>query len=137
MPMRRGKSTNFIGMEAAMKRSRVATTAIPLLIGIGLLLSACADRPGYRGGYGDPAHGSVSGGGWEGRHHGFFHGHFDGRRDFGHEGFEGHRGFGHGFTGHAGFGGHDGGVGHGGGGNDGGGGHGRAVGRRGGGATGG
>src|SRR3979490_2816772 len=74
-PCGRGKSTNFIGMEAAMKRNRVATSAIPLLIGIGLLLSACAEGDGYRGGpaygYGYPAYGSFYGGGWEGWHRGW------------------------------------------------------------------
>jgi hypothetical protein len=119
MTIRRAKLTNFMEMEAAMKRSRVATTAIPLLIGIALLLSACAEGADYRGGYGYPAYSSFYGGGWEGWHHGWDHGHWDGHRDFGHEG---HGGWRHGFSGHAGFGGRGGGGGHSGG--HGGGGHG-------------
>ena len=48
-----------------MSRSRVATTAIALLIGIGLLLSACAEGADYRGAYGYPAYSSFYGGGWK------------------------------------------------------------------------
>jgi hypothetical protein len=99
-------------MEAAMKRGRMMTKATPLLIGIGLFLSACAVEPDYSDygapdyAYTDPVYGSLDfdyggwGGGWGG--HGWDHGH----------GFHG----GHGGFGHAGFGGHGGGVGgHGGG----------------------
>jgi hypothetical protein len=98
-----------------MKRGRVITKALPLLLGVGLLLSACAVEPGYAApaypyGYSDPYYGSLDlgwGGGWGGWHHGWDHGH----------GYRGHMargGVGHGFAGHAGFGGHGGG--HGGGG---------------------
>src|SRR5437868_3216088 len=89
--------------------SSIRSTAIPPLIGIALLLSACAEGADYRGGYGYPAYSSFYGGGWEGWHHGWDHGHWDGHRDFGHEG---HGGWGHGFSGHAGFGGRGGGGGH-------------------------
>lgn len=96
-------------------RTMKATT---LLIGIGLLLSACAVEPGYgvpSYAYTDPVYGSVDfdygdgwGGGWGGWHHGWAHGHFDHDHGF-------HGGIGHGF-GHAGFSGHGGhGGGHGGG----------------------
>jgi hypothetical protein len=113
-------------MEAAMKRGRMMTKATPLLIGIGLFLSACAVEPDYSDygapdyAYTDPVYGSLDfdyggwGGGWGGFRH-FDHDH-------------GHDGFGHGF-GHAGFGGghgggHGGGFGGGHGGGFGGGGHG-------------
>jgi hypothetical protein len=94
-----------------MTRDRTMTKATPLLIGIGLFLSACAVEPGYGApdyAYSDPVYGSVDfdSGGWGGWHHGWDHGHFD--HDHGFDG-----GFGHGF-GHAGFSGHGGG--HGGGG---------------------
>jgi hypothetical protein len=87
-----------------MKRSR-AVRAIPLLIGFGILLSACAVEPDYGPpgyGYADPVYGSLDFdyGGWDGwgfRHHGSDHG------------LVGHAGWGHGFAGHAGFGGHGGG----------------------------
>jgi hypothetical protein len=101
-------------MEAAMKRGRMMTKATPLLIGIGLFLSACAVEPDYSDygapdyAYTDPIYGSLDFdyGGWGG--HGWDHGH----------GFHG----GHGGFGHAGFGGHGGGFG-GGGHGGGGGGH--------------
>jgi hypothetical protein len=53
-------------MEAAMKRGRAATMAIPLLIGIALLLSACVgsrdyDTPVYS--FGMP-YGSLNLDGW-------------------------------------------------------------------------
>jgi hypothetical protein len=53
-------------MEIAMKRGRTATMAIPLLIGISLLLSACVgsrdyDTPVYS--YGMP-YGSLDLAGW-------------------------------------------------------------------------
>src|SRR6266851_5098537 len=96
-------------MEAAMNRGRIMTKAIPLLIGTGLFLSACAAEPDYGApdyAYTDPIYGSLD----------FEDGGFGHFRHFDHD----HGGFGHGFAGHAGFGGHGGG-GHGGGG---GGGHG-------------
>jgi len=103
-------------MEAAMKRGRMMTKATPLLIGIGLFLSACAVEPDYSDygapdyAYTDPIYGSLDFdyGGWGG--HGWDHGH----------GFHG----GHGGFGHAGFGGHGGGFGGGGHGGGFGGGHG-------------
>jgi hypothetical protein len=90
-----------------MSHSKTMTTAAPLLIGLGLFLSACAARPDYGAppyayGYSDPY--PVAGtldfdyggwGGWGGWHHGWDHGHWD------------HGGVGHGFAGagHGGFGG--------------------------------
>jgi hypothetical protein len=61
-------------MEAAVNRGRVTTKAIPLLIGIGLFLSACAVEPDYGApaytydGYADPIYGSLDFdyGGWGG-----------------------------------------------------------------------
>jgi hypothetical protein len=95
-----------------VKRSKLATTT--LLIGIGLLLSACVESVDYYGppayGYAYPAYDSVAigrWGGWGGWHHGWDHGHWDGHWA------SAHGGWGHGFGGH-GFGGHGGG--HGGGG---------------------
>jgi hypothetical protein len=90
------------------------TNATPILIGIGLLLSACAVEPDYGApdyAYTDPVYGSLDfdyggWGGWGGWHHGWDHGNFDHGHGF-------HGGIGHGF-GHAGFSGHAGG--HGGGG---------------------
>ncbi len=105
-----------------MNRGRIMTKAIPLLIGSGLFLSACAAEPDYGApdyAYTDPIYGSLDfedGGFGHFRHFDHDHGFHDG---FGH-GDHDHGGFGHGFAGHAGFGGHGGG-GHGGGG--GGGGH--------------
>jgi hypothetical protein len=101
-------------MEAAMSRGRMMTKVTPLLIGVGLFLSACAVEPDYGApgyAYTDPVYGSVDfdyggwGGGWG---HGWGHGHFDhdhgfhggSGRGFGHAGFAGHGG-GHG-GGHAG-----------------------------------
>ncbi|MBV8193155.1 MAG: hypothetical protein JO339_38455 [Alphaproteobacteria bacterium] len=88
-----------------------------LLVGIAFLLSACVES-GYYGAptysYGYPAYGSlnyVGWGGWGGWHHGWDHGHWDGHVQLAHEA---RGGWGHGFSGHAGFGGHGGG--HGGGG---------------------
>ena len=99
-----------------MKCSRTTTTVIPLLIGIGLLLSACVES-GYYGApvysYGYPAYSSLYYGGWGGWHRGWDHGHWDGHGEIAHET---HGGGGHGFSGHAGFGGHGEGGGHGGGG---------------------
>jgi len=118
-------------MEAAMKRGRMMTKATPLLIGIGLFLSACAVEPDYSDygapdyAYTDPIYGSLDFdyGGWGGGWGGFRH--FD--HDHGFHGGHDHGGFGHGF-GHAGFGGghgggHGGGFGGGGHGGGGGGGH--------------
>jgi hypothetical protein len=109
--------------EAAMKWHTAITKSIPLLLGIGLSLSACAVAPDY----GPVAYGSYGGldyGGWDGG----FYGHFDHDRFHehgfaGHGGDVGHASFGgHGFAGHGGglggFGGH-------GSGGHGGGGHGR------------
>jgi hypothetical protein len=94
--------------EATMKRGRIMTRAILLLIVIGLSLSACAVQPGgyvydgypYYGPY-YPVYGSVDFlyGGWGGWHHGWDHGGW-------HHGW-GHGGWGHGFA-HGGFGGHGG-----------------------------
>jgi hypothetical protein len=104
-------------MEAAMNRGRLMTKTIPLLLGIGLAVSACAVEPDYGspayGAYPEPVYGSLDfdyggWGGWGGGHHGWDHGHGD-------HGHVAHAGFGHGFAGHGGFGGHGGG-GHGGGG---------------------
>ena len=94
-----------------MNRSRIVMKAIPLLIGIGLFLSACTVEPDYGApAYvdSDPIYGSLDFdyGGWGGWHHGWDHGH----GDYGHAA---RGGWGHGFARHAGFGGHGG---HGGGG---------------------
>ena len=97
-----------------MNRGRLMTKTIPLLLGIGLAVSACAVEPDYGspayGAYPEPVYGSLDFdyGGWGGGHHGWDHGHGD-------HGHVAHAGFGHGFAGHGGFGGHGGG-GHGGGG---------------------
>ena len=104
---------------------KTATKALSLLICIGFLLSACAESTDHGGpayAYGEPAYSSLNYGwyGWGGWHHGWDHGHWDGRGEFRDEA---HGGFGHGFSGHAGFHGHGGFGGHGGGGH-GGGGHG-------------
>jgi hypothetical protein len=94
--------------EATMKRGRILTRALPLLIGIGLFLSACAVQPGgyvYDGYPSYPVYGAFDFdyGGWGGWHHGWDHSHWN------HGGFGGHAGFGgHGFGGHGG-GGHGGG----------------------------
>jgi hypothetical protein len=134
-----------------MKRNTAITKSIPLLLGIGLSLSACAAAPDYGpvaygsygsyGGDGEPLYGSLGldYGGWDGG----FYGHFDHDRfhEHGFAGHDEHGGFGgHGFAGHGGdvghasFGGHGfashgGGLGgfsgHGSGGHGGGGGHGR------------
>src|SRR5215470_4031833 len=90
--------------EATMKRGRIMTKAILLLIVIGLSLSACAVQPGgyvYDGYPYSPVYGSFDFdyGGWGGWHHGWDHGHW-------HHGFA-HGGWGHGFA-HGGFGGHGG-----------------------------
>jgi hypothetical protein len=94
--------------EATMKRGRIMTKAVLLLIIIGLSLSACAVQPGgyvYEGYPSYPVYGSFDFdyGGWGGWHHGWDHSHWD------------HGGWGHGFA-HAGVGGHGGFGGHGGGG---------------------
>jgi len=87
-----------------MNRGGPVTKAIPVLIGIGLFLSACAVEPGYGApAYGydgypyDPIYGSFDFdyGGWDGGHHGWDHGGWD-HGD-------------HGFAEHGGDGGHDGG----------------------------
>jgi hypothetical protein len=95
-----------------MSRGRRAT-ALPLLIGIGFLLSACVESVGYStpvSGYAYSAYDSPYWG-WGGWHHGWDHGHWDGHVEVAHAG----GGWGHGLAGHGGFGGHGGG-GHGGGG---------------------
>jgi hypothetical protein len=95
-----------------MSRERRAT-ALPLLIGIGLLLSACVESVGYSApvsGYAYSAYDSPYWG-WGGWHHGWDHGHWDGHVEMAHA----DEGWGHGLAGHGGFGGHGGG-GHGGGG---------------------
>src|SRR6267142_2068913 len=97
-----------------MKRGRIMTRAIPLLIVIGLFLSACAVQPGgsvYDGYPSYPVYGSFDFdyGGWGGGHHGWDHSHWD-HGGWGHS--FAHGGWGHGFA-HGG-GGHGGG--HGGGG---------------------
>jgi hypothetical protein len=86
---------------------KTVTTTTPLLIGVGLFLSACAADPGYDPptyayGYSYPYPYPVDGslyfdyGGWGGWHHGWDHGHWD------------HAGWGHGFAGHTAFAGHGG-----------------------------
>src|SRR3977135_1768693 len=84
---RRRRYGKFHGMEAAMNRGRRATTAISLLIGIGLLLSACVEGVDYGGpayAYSYPAYDSLYYG-WGGWHHGWDHGHWDGHGEVGHE----------------------------------------------------
>ena len=102
-----------------MSRDRMATT-LPVLVGLGLLLSACAESVGYSApvsGYVDPAYDPAAYGyaypaydslnvGWGGWHHGWDHGHWGGHTEVAHVG-----GWGHGFAGHGGFGGHGGGGG--------------------------
>src|SRR5258707_10910473 len=99
-------------MEAAMASSRIATTMAPLLIAVGFFLSACAERVDYGApayAYGYPAYNSLDVVGWGGWHHGWDHGHWDGRGEVGHEE---HAGWGHGLSGHASFARHGGGGGH-------------------------
>jgi hypothetical protein len=77
--------------EATMKRGRILTRALPLLIIIGLALSACAVQPGgyvydgypYYGYPHYPVYGSFDFdyGGWG---HGFAHGGFGGHGGGGH-----------------------------------------------------
>jgi hypothetical protein len=78
-------------MEAEMNRGRIVTMAIPLLIGSGLLLSACASEPDYAApayayDYPDYPYGSLDfdywgGGGWGHDHRGGGdHGHGGGHR---------------------------------------------------------
>jgi|SRR5262245_29399471 len=81
--------------EATMKRVSSITRVIPLLIGLGLFLSACAVQPGgyvYDGYPSYPVYGAFDfdDGGWGGWHHGWDHSHWD------HAGFRGHGGDGHG-----------------------------------------
>src|SRR5712692_5410112 len=102
-----------------MKRGRLVTRAIPLVIGIGLFLGGCAGYA-YDGYVGDPPYGSdgLDYGGWGDWHNGRDHGqwdqghwgHGDGGHVFAHGGFGEHGGFGgHGAGGHGGEGGHGGG----------------------------
>jgi hypothetical protein len=103
--------------EATMKRGSIMTKAIPLLIVIGLSLSACAVQPGdyvYEGYPYYPVYGSFDFdyGGWGGWHHGWDHSHWD--HGGWHHGWD-HGHWGHGFA-HGGFGGHGSFAGHGGGG---------------------
>jgi hypothetical protein len=132
-------------LQVAMNGARTTSTLL-LLIGIGLLLSACVESvassapvsayadpvyvapvsgyvdPAYDSavyGYAYPAYGSLNFG-WDGWHHGWDHGHWDGYGEVGHEA---HGEWGHGFAGHASFAGHGGIGGHGGGGGHDGGGH--------------
>jgi hypothetical protein len=98
--------------EATMKRGRILTRALPLLIIIGLALSACAVQPGgyvydgypYYGYPHYPVYGSFDFdyGSWGGWHHGWDHSHWD--HGWWHHGWD-HGGWGHGFA-HGGFGGH-------------------------------
>ena len=112
-----------------MNCRRTITKAIPLLLSVGLVLSACAAEPdygaaaypgvysGYQGYPYDPVYGSLGFGvgGLDDFHHDrdFGHGHGDhdfgqhaghGLAPFGGHGFAGN--IGHGFAGHGGFGGH-------------------------------
>jgi len=86
-----------------MSRSRTVKKALPLLIGVGLLMSACAAEPGDPGYAYDPYYASLDydyGGGWAGGwHHGWGPGHGD------HGGFADHGGGGDHGGGHAGGGG--------------------------------
>jgi hypothetical protein len=96
--------------EATMKRGSIMTTAVLLLIVIGLSLSACAVQPGgyvYDGYPSYPVYGAFDFdyGGWGGWHHGWDHSHWD--HGGWHHGWD-HGGWGHGFA-HGGFGGHGGG----------------------------
>ena len=86
-----------------MNRYRTVTKALPLLIGIGLFLSACAAEPDYGApgyAYNDPIYAGLDfdDGGWGGWGHGWDHGHGD-HGGWGH-GFGGHGGGGHGGGGH-------------------------------------
>jgi hypothetical protein len=65
------KSTNFIGTEVTTNRGRIKAKAIPVSIGIGLVLSACSlntdyGPPSYA--YNDPIHSSFNSdfGYWDG-----------------------------------------------------------------------
>ena len=96
--------------EATMKRGRIMTRAVLLLIVIGLSLAACAAQTGgyvYDGYPYDPVYGSFDFdyGGWGGWHHGWDHSHWD-HGGWGHS--FAHDGWGHGFA-HGGGGGHGGG----------------------------
>src|ERR1700719_2678742 len=92
----------------AMNRGTRAK-ALPVLIGIGLLLSACVESVGY----GVPVSGYAYSAyyapyrGWGGWHHGWDHGHWDGHVEVAHA----DGGWSHGLAGHGGFGGHGGGGG--------------------------
>jgi hypothetical protein len=96
---------NLIGKVASMTHGRTMTKAMPLLIGAGLLLSACAANSDYGpppSAYNDPVYGTVDfdygdWGGWGGYH--------------GYHGWRGHSIGGHphtGWTGGGGGGGHGG-----------------------------
>lgn len=105
-----------------MNLNRTVTKALPLLLGVGLVLSACAAASGYgaapyayngyTGYYDDPGYDSLDFGFGD-----FDHFRHDRDFDHGHEGlhFAHHVGGGfahvggHGFAGHGGFGGHGGG----------------------------
>jgi hypothetical protein len=93
-----------------MSRARMAM--LPLLIVLGLLLSACVETVGY----GAPVSGYYPAyrywEGWGDWRHGWDRGRWDGHVEVAHA----YGGWGHGFAGHGGFGEHDGGGGHGGGG---------------------
>ena len=79
-----------------MSRSKMLKTALPLLIGVGLFVSACAAQPG------DPGYNYASldydyGGGWDGGwHHGWGVGHGDHGGFVDHHGGGDHDGGGHG-----------------------------------------
>ena len=100
-----------------MMHGRTTTKTVLLLIGLGLLLSACAAEPDYGApgyAYGYPIEGGLDFdyvGGWGGWHHDWAH------RDHAHGAGWAHAGArGHGFARHAGLGGRVGFGGHGGGG---------------------
>src|SRR5260370_34685807 len=77
----RGGRGGVLGMEGGRKRGRMMAKATPLLIGIGLFLSACAVEPDYSDygapdyAYTDPIYGSLDFdyGGWGGPRRGAGH----------------------------------------------------------------
>ena len=101
-----------------MNRTRLLASAVPLVIGIGLILAGCVAEPvDYSGGgyVSDPILG-LDYGGWGGWHHGWDHGHWDhghwgraGGHGFAHAGLGEHGGFGEHSAGAHGIGGHGGG----------------------------
>jgi hypothetical protein len=74
-----------------MNWSRLLVSGLPLVLGIGLLLSGCIAEPFGYGGYDEVGYYD----GWGGWHHGWDHSHWDhggGEHGFARGGFGGHGG---------------------------------------------